>query len=163
MVDHAHHDQTHHDAHDALPGADMDPAQAARVDVIRAAGLRVTSSRLAVLERLDASGGPLTHHELADQLRASPWNRSTLYRNLIDLTEAGLAKKTEIGGLMRFERAGRVNPCTDHPHFVCVDCGEVTHLAGVVVRVEGKGKQRAVNNGDVEIQLRGVCNDCTPT
>lgn len=157
MVEHVHHDE-----HDALPSGDMDPAQAARVDVIRAAGLRVTSSRLAVLERLDLSGGPLTHHELVDQLRAGPWNRSTLYRNLIDLTEAGLAKKTEIGGLMRFERAGRVNPCHEHPHFVCIDCGEVTHLAGVVVRVEGKGEQHAVASGNVEVQLRGVCNDCAP-
>lgn len=156
-------DDLHSDAWDALPSGAMDPAQAARVDLIRAAGLRVTASRLAVLERLDHSREPLTHHEVVEQLRAGPWNRSTLYRNLIDLTEAGLAQKTSIGGLMRFERAGRTDPCAAHPHFVCTDCGEVQHLAGVVVRVEGKAGPHAVATGDVEIQLRGVCNDCAPS
>ena len=133
-----------------------------RATLLRARGLRVTASRLAVLDLIEASEEPLAHHDVCDKLSDSPWNRSTLYRNLIDLTEVGILVKTEIGGVMRFQRAGRHNACAEHPHFVCIDCGTVTHLDGVVVRVdtlEG-GAPQAVTSGRIEVQLRGRCDAC---
>ncbi|MCC6620060.1 MAG: transcriptional repressor [Deltaproteobacteria bacterium] len=129
------------------------------VVLLRRAGLRVTASRLAVLELLERAPEPMTHHDVVERLHGSPWNRSTLYRNLIDLTEAGLLAKSEIGGLMRFERLGRDNACATHPHFVCTACGTVTHLDDVVVRVEGHGP-RSLASGAVEVQLRGQCDAC---
>jgi Fur family ferric uptake transcriptional regulator len=129
-------------------------------DRLRDAGLRVTASRIAVLELLQAHPEPMTHQEVVEAFGESPWNRSTLYRNLIDLTDAGLARKTVIAGLMRFEPTGRNNGCGDHAHFVCSDCGEVTHLDGVVVRLEGGAQPRAVRSGAIEVQLRGRCDRC---
>jgi len=144
---------------------DEEPAHAhgqeQQVVLLRRAGLRVTASRLAVLELLDRAHEPMTHHDVVDRLHGSPWNRSTLYRNLIDLTDAGLLGKSEIGGLMRFERLGREGACASHPHFVCTACGTVTHLDDVVVRVEGHGP-RSLSSGAVEVQLRGQCDDCAP-
>lgn len=136
-----------------------EPEAGGRSKLLREHGLRVTASRLAVLELLDATSEPLTHHDVVARLQGSPWNRSTLYRNLIDLTDAGLLLKSEIGGLMRFERAGRQNACAEHPHFVCTDCGTVTHLDAVTVHFEGRGPQ-AVSAGRIEVQLRGRCDDC---
>lgn len=136
-----------------------------RAALLRDRGLRVTASRLAVLDLVEASEEPLAHHDVVEKLNDSTWNRSTLYRNLIDLTEVGLLVKTEIAGVARFERAGRHNACAEHPHFVCTDCGTVTHLDGVVVRVEGgaHGQQpAAVAEGRIEVQLRGVCDTCVP-
>lgn len=144
-----------HDAHDDLPAE----AAGGYVDLLRAAGLRVTASRLAVLELLDHTTEPLTHHDVVEHLQKSPWNRSTLYRNLIDLTESGLLQKSEIGGLARFERAGRTGACAEHPHFVCTDCGTVSHLESVSVHFEGRGPA-AVLTGQVAVQLRGLCDDC---
>ncbi len=136
-----------------------------RATLMRARGLRVTASRLAVLDLVEASEEPLAHHDVCDRLGDSPWNRSTLYRNLIDLTEVGILVKTEIGGVMRFQRAGRQNACAEHPHFVCTDCGTVTHLDGVVVRVDtvegASAGPAAVNEGRIEVQLRGRCDECT--
>lgn len=127
---------------------------------LQAAGLRVTASRIAVLELLAESAAPMTHQEVANHLGETTWNRSTLYRNLIDLTDAGLLRKTVIAGLMRFEPANRHGGCSDHAHFVCSDCGDVTHLEGVAIEVVGHGGPRAIASGDVEVQLRGLCDPC---
>jgi Fur family ferric uptake transcriptional regulator len=127
---------------------------------LQAAGLRVTASRIAVMELLAVSEAPMTHQEVAQHLGDSTWNRSTLYRNLIDLTDAGLLRKTVIAGLMRFEPANRHGGCSDHAHFVCSECGDVTHLEGVAIEVVGHGGPRAIATGDVEVQLRGRCDPC---
>lgn len=127
---------------------------------LKNAGLRITASRIAVLDLLQHSTEPMTHQEVVEILGDSPWNRSTLYRNLVDLTDAGLVRKTVIAGLMRFEPSGRNNGCGDHAHFVCSDCGEVTHLEGVTVRLEGGERPRAVTAGKIEVQLRGRCDRC---
>jgi len=155
---HDDHDEpaVHADLAQPGPGVLADP----RAAMLRQAGLRVTASRLAVLELLERAREPMTHHDVVERLQGSPWNRSTLYRNLIDLTDAGLLGKTEIAGLMRFERLGRENACAGHPHFVCTDCGTVTHLDDVIVKVEGHGP-RSVASGNVEVQLRGRCDGCT--
>lgn len=162
----AHHHGGH--PHDEPEGVDNDghangPMQR-RSALLRDAGLRVTASRLAVLDLVEGSDEPLAHHDVCDRFHDSPWNRSTLYRNLIDLTEVGLLTKTEIGGVMRFQRSGRENACAEHPHFVCTNCSTVTHLDGVVVRVdrvEGAAQgPAAVSQGKIEVQLRGLCDAC---
>ncbi len=160
------HDHEGHEGHEheSLGEVIQSGSMRERATLLRARGLRVTASRLAVLDLVEASEEPLAHHDVCDKLSDSPWNRSTLYRNLIDLTEVGILVKTEIGGVMRFQRAGRQNACAEHPHFVCTDCGNVTHLDGVVVRVEtheGAGASPvAVSEGRIEVQLRGRCDAC---
>lgn len=149
--DHAGHSHPEHVDHTDESGS--------RSALLRARGLRVTASRLAVLDLLEHTAEPLTHHDVVEHFQKSPWNRSTLYRNLIDLTEVGLLQKSEIGGLARFERAGRMNACAEHPHFVCTDCGTVSHLESVSVHFEGAGPA-AVKAGLVAVQLRGRCDDC---
>jgi Fur family ferric uptake transcriptional regulator len=149
------HADNEHD-HDHLDEVVVSGTHAA---LVRERGLRVTASRLAVLELLERSADPLTHHEVVDRLKTSSWNRSTLYRNLIDLTEVGLLQKSEIGGLARFERSGKTGACAEHPHFVCTDCGTVSHLESVTVLFEGRGPT-AVMSGQVAVQLRGKCDDC---
>jgi len=154
-----HHQHPHDAPSDDEVATPRGTAGAERLALLRDAGLRVTASRLAVLDLVERSSEPLTHPDVVTRLADSPWNRSTLYRNLIDLTEAGLLGKTTIGGLMHFERLGKANACAAHPHFVCVDCGIVTHLESVTVRVEGAGP-RSLASGDVQVQLRGRCDAC---
>ena len=57
---------------------------------IRAAGLRNTQSRMAVLGLLRRSMRPLTHGEVVEHFSKKCWDRATLYRNLVDMAEAGL-------------------------------------------------------------------------
>jgi len=129
-------------------------------EILREHDLRVTASRIEVLRLLAASERPVAHQDVVDALSELPWNRSTLYRNLMDLTERGLARRTVIGGLARFELNGRANSCAEHPHFVCTSCGDVKHLEGATVRVDGRELPATIAGGDFEVQLRGRCDGC---
>lgn len=131
---------------------------------LRSAGLRATSARAAVLECLSRASGPLTHAEVCEQLASQGYDRATLYRNLMDLTDVGLAVRTDLGDhLWRFELVGR-NRHDDsaHPHFVCSECGEVRCLPEDAVDVKPvRGIPRSLKRKKVEIQIRGLCNECT--
>jgi Fur family ferric uptake transcriptional regulator len=136
------------------------PLAADHATRLKQAGLRVTASRLAVLDLLARGAEPLSHPDVVEAIGEQTWNRSTLYRNLIDLADAGLLRRTVIAGVTRFEPSGRDNGCGDHAHFVCSDCGEVTHLDGVTVRIEGEARPKALATGHIEVQLRGRCDAC---
>jgi Fur family ferric uptake transcriptional regulator len=125
--------------------------------LLRDAGLRATGGRIAVLRALRAAGRPLTHAELQDAL--ADLDRVTLYRNLHSLTEAGLAVQIVAGGLGRFELLRGDSP-TNHPHFVCDDCGVVVCLPEQVSvpTLSNDLWKRSVARASV--QLQGQCPDC---
>jgi len=139
-------------------------------DRIRGAGLRCTPARVAVLHHLEMATGPLTHAEVAESLHHLGFDRATIYRNLTELTEAGLASRVELGDhVWRFEakRAGGGHKGDDHPHFVCTTCGEVSCLDDVQVAITprsaaGKGTKRTSGRiGSVtEVLLKGRCEQC---
>lgn len=132
--------------------------------LLREAGLRATAARTAVFQCLIEAGGPLSHAEVCDRLAESGFDRATVYRNLADLTEAGLVRRTDLGDhLWRFELATAVAHPVDeaHPHFVCTACGTVACLPeGAVTLNPVKGAPRALEAGTVEVQVRGTCNTC---
>ncbi len=131
---------------------------------LRVAGLRGTAARIAVLEHLSQSRAPMSHAEIADILEPMGFDRATAYRNLIDMTEAGLLSRTELGDhVWRFEmrREGHDHD-NEHPHFVCVDCGEVSCLPDVEVNITPAPGTKRSGIGDVtEILLRGHCGRCS--
>jgi Fur family ferric uptake transcriptional regulator len=168
------------------PSAAATSTDAARAR-IRAAGLRCTPARLAVMERLAAAAGPRTHAELAADLAAgarhagSGYDKATIYRNLVELTEAGLVSRMELGDhVWRFEIKGQAKDGSStaaHPHFVCTECGGVSCLDGLDVAItpqqseSTKGRRPARGGrGDAghhrigsvsEVLLKGRCEDCT--
>ncbi|MDY7230014.1 Fur family transcriptional regulator [Hyalangium rubrum] len=133
-------------------------------ELIRASGLRSTAPRVAVLRELEAATSPLSHADLVDALGDEGYDRVTLYRNLTDLTEAGLVVRADLGDhVWRFElrRAGGKNHTGIHPHFTCTDCGTVTCLPEQSVRITpAKGAPKAVMARAVEVHLRGLCDRC---
>ena len=126
---------------------------------VREAGLRVTPARVAVLRALSGASGPTSHPELANALHDEGWDRVTLYRNLVDLTEVGLLRRVDLGDhVWRFDLAtAPEDPGHDaaHPHFLCSACGDVTCLPDV--RFAGA----LPTSRPVSIQLRGVCVRCS--
>ncbi|ADO68657.1 Fur family transcriptional regulator [Stigmatella aurantiaca] len=130
---------------------------------IRAVGLRSTSPRVAVLRELEAASAPLSHADLVDALGEEGFDRVTLYRNLTDLTEAGLVLRSDLGDhVWRFElrRAGKEHQGF-HAHFTCTDCGTVACLPeDSITLTPVKGTPRAVAARAVEVQLRGLCDRC---
>lgn len=141
--------------------ADLD----AYKDALRAVGFRCTAPRLVVLDHLHRTRGPSSHAELANALEGRGFDRATLYRVLMDLTEAGLLTRTDLGDhTWRFElraASGNASHADDHPHFVCVDCGEISCLEGLSVKVNDKSKApQSLRNKDVQIQVKGRCDAC---
>jgi len=130
---------------------------------IRAAGLRSTAPRVAVLRELESATAPLSHADLVDALGGDGYDRVTIYRNLTDLTEAGLVMRADLGDhVWRFElrRAGKEHSGT-HPHFTCTDCGTVSCLPEESVRItSARGAPKAIAARAVEVHLRGLCDRC---
>ena len=129
---------------------------------LHAAGLRATGARVAVLRALRSSTGPLSHGEIVQILGTGTWNRATLYRNLIDLEKAGLARRTQLGEpVWRFEDASSDHGVRSHPHFVCTACSKVVCLPPLEVAPRAVADCRhAIGQSRFEIQLRGVCDAC---
>lgn len=128
---------------------------------IRGAGLRATPARVATLDLLRASSSPLTHAEVADHLSATGVDKATAFRTLNDMTEAGLLRRTELGDrVWRFELIGEgEHQHAAHPHFVCVDCGQVSCLGDI--KLTKRSLSSSAQIGKVtEILLRGHCTDC---
>jgi Fur family ferric uptake transcriptional regulator len=131
---------------------------------LRAAGLRCTAARLWVMQYLVDAARPITHAQLAEVLRPRGFDRATIYRNLIELTESGLVSRIELGDhVWRFElRRTTAAGQREHPHFVCVDCGEVECLPAVSVNIKPTpGSKRSRIGKVTEILLKGRCGQCS--
>src|SRR5271169_654096 len=132
---------------------------------VRGKGLRATPSRLAVLEMLRASDSPMSHGDVADRLASQAWDRATIYRNLTDLAEAGLVRRTDVGDhVWRFEAVTGEHEAVAHPHFVCTECGTVECLPEIELAVRraphASRPPRAVKQRQVEVHVRGLCDAC---
>jgi len=129
---------------------------------LRGAGLRATPSRIAVLSLLRGSAHPVSHGEVAELLAAQPWDRATIYRNLTDLADAGLARRTDLGDhIWRFEAVSAGHGAAAHPHFVCTACGTIECLPDVELSMRRARTPKAVKSRQVEVQVRGVCDACS--
>jgi len=140
-------------------------AKRADVDGIRrllkAAGLRTTPARIAVMQELRAAKSPQTHADVAAKLVPLGFDKTTVFRNLTDLADAQLATRTELGDhVWRFEISDPNDPDADrHPHFLCVDCGSVTCLADINFTADSR--KRATQIGRItEVLVKGYCNTC---
>lgn len=131
---------------------------------IRGRGLRSTPGRVAVLNLLSKANHPLTHGFLAETMAASGFDQATVYRNLIDLTEAGILARIEVGDhVWRFELRPENEPDdARHAHFVCLGCGDVTCLPNLDVKLpRGAKHAKGGSVGTVqEVLLKGHCPRC---
>ncbi|MEM6691060.1 MAG: transcriptional repressor [Planctomycetota bacterium] len=130
-------------------------------DDIRAKGLRATPARVATLVMLREASSPITHAEVAARLREDGVDKATAFRNLNDMTSAGLVRRTELGDhVYRFEQVSPGElPTESHPHFLCTVCGVVSCMEDVELTIGSL--REATRVGEVfDILLRGRCNEC---
>lgn len=119
---------------------------------LREQGLRATGARVAVLRVLLDADRPLSHAEVCDLVEAGGFDRATVYRNLTDLVDVGIARRSDHGDhVWRFEHSGA--ELHQHAHFVCTECGTVACLPPEAVKVEGIAHVQ-------DVHLRGVCVTC---
>ena len=129
---------------------------------IREVGLRATPARIAILQMLLNSNSPQPHSVVAERLAPLGVDSATVFRNLNSMTQVGLLRRAELGDhVWRFEavRDNQHGQDSAHPHFLCVDCGEVTCLDDVQLTASSQRVTQRV--GEVtEILVRGHCNQC---
>lgn len=138
----------------------FDPRPADARDRLRAAGLRITAPRLAVLDWL-AARPHATAEEVAGGVRARLGAVSTqaVYDVLRAFTDSGLVRRIEPAGHpARFEtRTG-----DNHHHLVCRRCGrteDVDCVHGAAPCLD-PGDQPEFTIDEAEIVFWGLCADC---
>lgn len=129
---------------------------------LRAAGLRGTGSRVAVFQFLVGADRPHTHAEVYEALEQQGFDRTTIYRTLITLSEAKLVNRIDVGDhTWRFEVSRVADGAHDkHPHLVCDTCGEVFCLEDVHVSITSAATPDADMPKIEEVYFRGLCSAC---
>jgi Fur family transcriptional regulator, ferric uptake regulator len=143
--------------------AGVNERAAALRQTIRDMGLRVTASRVSVLEYVEDEARPLSHADVADALSPNGFDRATIYRNLIDLTEVGLLTRTDLGDhIWRFEYRRYLDDLDkSHPHFVCEACGRIICMLEETVKVEPSPGSATSGIGEIRESLfKGLCDRC---
>lgn len=106
----------------------------------------------------------MSHAEIAVMLAPQGWDRATIYRNLIDLTEAKLVSRADLGDhTWRFELRSEAqsHDAAEHPHFMCDACGDVVCLPDDSVQIRpARGAPRALRKRRIQIQIKGRCDRC---
>lgn len=138
-----------------------DAGQAAAGARLRAAGLRSTRPRRAVLALLEAWDG---HHAVEDLTAALDYldhglPRQSVYNVLADLVEVDLALTADTGpGRTLYERAS-----SWHHHFVCVACARIVDVpCAQDTRPCLQPDLPGVDVHEAQVIYRGHCRACRP-
>lgn len=123
---------------------------------LRAAGMRVTPQRRAVIETLSGDRSHPTAEQVAERVTAAlpGISLSTIYNILHELAQAGLVLEVTTPGALRFDPE-----TTAHAHFACVRCGEVTDVALTTKAMDDLA--RAAGTSSVSVTLSGECSACS--
>jgi len=129
-------------------------------DRLRAAGMRVTSARVAILKAVRAGTHPGAD-EVARMVRDRVGHVTiqAVYEALGALTEAGLVRRIEpAGGPARYE--GRVGD--NHHHIVCRSCGAITDIDCVVGHAPclEPAQRSGFVIDEAEVTFWGLCDQC---
>jgi Fur family ferric uptake transcriptional regulator len=129
--------------------------------LLRAAKLRCTSCRLAVLRFLSTAASPMSHTDVAEHLVPTGYDKSTIYRSLVEMAESGLLARLDLGDhAYRFELRATPHDAAEHPHFVCIDCGRISCLGEGTVRIAVCDENTAAEHEITEVLLKGRCPAC---
>ncbi|MEA2194301.1 MAG: Fur family transcriptional regulator, ferric uptake regulator [Solirubrobacteraceae bacterium] len=132
--------------------------------VLRAAGLRASAGRTAVVELLGRQTCLLTAQEIADHLReeGSAGSTATVYRALETLHELGLLRRFDADGVARYEP---IDPSGDHHHHIVLEeTGDVVPFddAELERAIAGIGQRLGLVVTSHDIILRGRLIDDPP-
>ena len=130
--------------------------------LLRDAGLRATAARVAVIKLLAAQGRPLSHAEVVEALDDFGFDQSTLFRCLNEIADAELVSRLDLGDqTRRFELRDTNKVEFTHPHFMCIDCGELTCMNDFAVQITpSRGPKREKLGTFTEVLIRGHCGNC---
>lgn len=127
---------------------------------LRAAGLKATPRRSALLAFIANKGRPLSAAMISDGLEGAA-NAVTVYRALETLCRAGITKRIDFQhGRAYYELADT----GDHHHIVCTACARVEDFAGCdAPRIVRNALRKSTDFAQItrhSLELFGVCKAC---
>ena len=132
---------------------------------LRAAGMRYSRSRKAIVEVLASAGRPLTLDEVLAFNSDIDLAQSSVYRNSTELVDAGVLKCLASGkDHNRFELDDSI--IGHHHHFVCLDCGEIEdfevpeHFEKEILRLEAELMKKGLSVEGHTLDIQGRCSKC---
>jgi len=130
--------------------------------LLNCAELRRTGPRAAILAALLGAGKPITAEQIATKLgRAGP-DKVTIYRTLENFVKAGLVHKAFLQKrTWHFEPAQNCSKTQCHPHFTCIDCGNIHCLTDITLPM-AKSMRKGFLIRRQRVQLEGLCPACNP-
>ena len=131
---------------------------------LRRISQRYTSGRRAVVELLAEAGHPVSIEDIAERAPRLP--RSSAYRHLVDLQQAGVVRRVSANDeYYRFELAEDITE--HHHHLLCTICGKVIDVTPTPAFEQAMARyldKLATVNGFVSLDHRldvlGACSDC---
>lgn len=128
--------------------------------------LKVTKKRLAVLELLLNTAGPVSINEIFNKLNKEiNIDMATVYRVINRFMENHIVREVSSGNnVSLYEKACIHNPI--HPHFICAACGQVYCLKKSNLEFENSLLQQTLDLpevnviNEVDIELKGICSNC---
>lgn len=141
------------------------PAATALVDAcsrIRAAGMRVTKPRIALIETLRQLDGPASIERIHQQVGIKSCDLVTIYRCLAAFEELGLVHRSYLhNGTCLYEQTfGNAR----HYHIICKSCGKTDTVDyalpdGMDRKLQDKGYAQLSH----VVEFFGVCQQCQQT
>jgi len=137
----------------------MRHSHAKEANPLRAAGLKSTPGRRAVLQTLAKAVSPLSPEQIHAKVGSGVCDRATVYRILESLGEAGLVQRVILNGKTLYlpEESSH-----HHHHIVCRKCRSTVCLDKCLISpMEKKAKQLGFHDIRHSLQLTGLCSKCS--
>lgn len=128
-------------------------------NILKNNNMRVTESRLLVLQYFTEQQRGFTHYDIAEVF-AAQMDRATAYRCLKNLEEAGILNRiVDHNGTGMYYLAGQSHEAVHlHPHFQCRYCGQVRCLPNLPAQyIQTLAKYKIEH---AQFLLEGACEQC---
>jgi Fur family ferric uptake transcriptional regulator len=128
--------------------------------MLRTAGLKVTTPRIAILSEFIKHSVPLSALEIQNELARTGSDIVTVYRTLSSFEKAKLLRKVDL----RREAVYYELTSHHHHHIVCTHCGEFEDVQDCSIEIIGKkvlSRSKKFNHiTDHALEFFGVCRTC---
>jgi Fe2+ or Zn2+ uptake regulation protein len=131
---------------------------------LRQISQRYTSGRREIVELLASAGNPVSIEDIAE--RAPRLARSSAYRHLVDLQQAGVVRRVAANDeYSRFELAEDITE--HHHHLLCTGCGSVIDVTptpafeqAMARYLDGMADANGFVSSDHRLDVIGTCATC---
>ncbi len=148
----------HRHGEDCCGGGSADRVELA-VGRLKAAGLRITEARRALLRALAQSKVPLAVEELHRRVGAGRADRVTLYRSLEAFEAVGIVRRHPLEKGRTLYALGAEGH--HHHHLICKACGAIERLPTCDAEaIEAAARARGYTALSHVLEVTGTCPNC---